>query len=143
MDTNFETPTPQLRVVIADDDPLVREIVATVIRAERSLTLVGESEDTASAVEAVLEHSPDVAVLDWVMPGGGGAMAAARIVRERPDTAIVALTGEESEEARLEMMRGGARGFLLKGSPPAQLIETIHAVARLQGDPVWNAHGQD
>ncbi len=130
MDTSAESQT-HLRVVIADDDPLAREIIAAVIESESSLALVGRGEDAASAVEAVLEHNPDVAVLDWVMPGGGGSMAAARIVRECPDTVVVALTAEETEEARFDMMRAGAAGFLLKGSSPEQLIETIHTVAKL------------
>jgi DNA-binding NarL/FixJ family response regulator len=132
MGTDGESPS-RLRVVIADDDPVAREMVAAIIASDASLHLVAQCDDTASAVESVLEHSPDVAVLDWVMPGGGGARAAKHIVRERPHTAVVALTAQDTEEASLDMMRSGARGFLVKGSPPAQLIDTIHTAARLTG----------
>lgn len=130
MDTRSQT-APQVTVVIADDDPVVRELVAAVIEADGSLDLVARAEDTASAIEAVVMHDPDVAVIDWVMPGGGGAAATARIRSECPNTGVVALTAEEGEDARLDMMRAGAMGFLVKGGPPAELIETIHTVARL------------
>jgi len=74
----------RLRVVIADDDPLAREMIAAIIGSEPSLELVGQAEDTDTAVDAVLEHSPDVAILDWVMPGGGGGRAAADIAQGAP-----------------------------------------------------------
>ncbi len=125
----------RIRVVIADDDPMARELLAAIIASEPSLELVGQGEDTESAVEAVLEHRPDVAVLDWVMPGGGGARAAGRIVRESPGTVVVALTAHDSGEAALDMMRAGAKSVRIKGCSPAQLIETIHAVVRLPRGP--------
>ena len=104
-----------LRLIIADDDALARALIEAIVERDRELELVGSAEDAERAIELAREHQPDVAVLDWVMPGGGGEAAAREILRRSPDTKIVALTTPETRRPR----RGQVRGVLAKGSPAA------------------------
>jgi DNA-binding NarL/FixJ family response regulator len=113
-----------LSVIIADDDTLARAVI------EAMLELLGSAEDADGAAELVREHHPDVAVLDWVMPNGGGPAAARAIKRLSPETKIVALTSSDTAEAELDMLRAGAEAFLLKGSAMTDLLGTIHRAMR-------------
>ena len=85
-----------LRLIIADDDALARALIEAIVERDRELELVGSAEDAERAIELASEHQPDVAVLDWVMPGGGGEAAAREILRRSPDTKILALTTPET-----------------------------------------------
>lgn len=120
-----------LKVIIADDDPVVRSLMRAVLSDADSLELVGEAADADEAVALAEEHQPDVAVLDWVMPQGGGPAAATEISERSPGTKIVALTSSDSEEASMEMLRAGAQSFLVKGGPSRELVETIERAVRL------------
>lgn len=117
--------------MIADDDALARAMIAQMIGQAEELELVGAAEDAAGAIELAAEHKPEVAVLDWVMPGGGGPAAAREIQLQSPDTKIVALTASDSQEAELDMLRAGAQSFLVKGCTPAELVETIRTAREL------------
>jgi DNA-binding NarL/FixJ family response regulator len=120
-----------LKVIIADDDALARSLIEAMVARDEQLELLGSAEDADSAVALAIEHRPDVAVLDWMMPGGGGP-AAARAIRDKsPDTRIVALTVSDSQEAELDMLRAGARSFLVKGCTPEDLLRTIHGAMRI------------
>ena len=121
----------RIRVLVADDDPLARELVAAIVSGDDSLELVAAAENAEGAVNLAAQHTPDVAVLDWVMPGGGGPQAARGIERVSPNTRIVALTASDSQEASLDMLRAGAQSFLVKGGPPGELVATIHRATRL------------
>jgi len=121
----------RIRVIVADDDPLARELVAAIVEGDESLELVASAEDADGAVDLAAQHTPDVAVLDWVMPGGGGPQAARGIEKVSPDTRIVALTASDSQEASLDMLRAGAQSFLVKGGPPGELVATIQRAMRL------------
>ena len=116
-----------LRVVVADDDPLARALVSEIVSGAEDLELVGAAEDAPSAVALVLEHSPDVAVLDWMMPGGGGPFAAREIVQSSPSTSLVALTSSDGQEAEIDMLRAGAKSILVKGAAPDEIVRTIRA----------------
>jgi DNA-binding NarL/FixJ family response regulator len=115
-----------LRLIIADDDALARALIEAIVSRDRDLELVGCAENAERAVELATEHRPDVAVIDWVMPDGGGEAAAREILLRSPDTKIVALTAPNTKTADVAM----ARGVLAKGSPPAQLLSAIRAAAR-------------
>lgn len=117
--------------MIADDDQLARAMIVAMIERADELELVGAAEDAASAIELATEHTPDVAVLDWVMPGGGGPAAAREIQNRNPDTKIVALTASDSQEAELDMLRAGAQSFLVKGCTPEELVRTIRTAREL------------
>jgi DNA-binding NarL/FixJ family response regulator len=118
-----------LRLIIADNDALARALIEAIVERDRELELVGSAEDAERAVELAREHQPDVAVLDWVMPDGGGEAAAREILMRSPDTKIVALTAPETHTADLAV----ACGALAKGSPPEQLLRAIRAAASGSG----------
>jgi DNA-binding NarL/FixJ family response regulator len=118
-----------LRVLIADEDELARALMKAIVERDGGLELVASAENADRAIELAGEHLPDVAVLDWVMPGGGGAAAAREILLRSPDTRIVALTTSDTGEAATDPLRDGARSSLAKGSPPEELLRTIRAAA--------------
>jgi DNA-binding NarL/FixJ family response regulator len=120
-----------LKVLIADDDAVARAVIEQTIQADEGLELVGSAEDAAGAAELAGEHQPDVAVLDWVMPGGGGPAAAREIAMKSPDTKIVALTSSDTLEAEVDMLRAGARSVLVKVCTPDELVRTIRSAVDL------------
>jgi EAL domain-containing protein (putative c-di-GMP-specific phosphodiesterase class I)/FixJ family two-component response regulator len=115
----------RIRVLIADDDPDIREVLADLIAGDASLELAGIAEDADQAVELARAHLPDVALLDVKMPGGGAS--AARAIRARsPGTAIVAFTAHEDETSVKEMLGSGAGSYLVKGSSSDEILAAIH-----------------
>jgi DNA-binding NarL/FixJ family response regulator len=130
-DSTAELPEPRsagpVRVAIADDDPFARVAIKAMIDRAGGLAFVGGAEGVRGVVDLAIAQRPDVVVLDWMMPGGGGPEAARRIVSERPDTRIVALTSAGSPQALAEMTSAGACGVLIKGCSAAELADTIRA----------------
>ena len=118
-------------VIIADDDALARTLLEAIIERDEGLDLVGSAQDGPGAIDLAAQHQPDVAVLDWVMPGGGGPHAARGIAASSPQSRIGALAASDSQEAELDMLRAGARSFLVNGCSPEELLRTIHSAARL------------
>jgi DNA-binding NarL/FixJ family response regulator len=118
-----------LKLIIADDDALARALIEAIVERDGELELVGSAEDAERAIELAGEHQPDVAVLDWVMPGGGGAVAAREILLCSPDTKIVALTPPDAPNAESDTVRACVRASLIKGCSPEELLRTIHAAA--------------
>ena len=123
-----------IRVLLADDQPLLRMGFRMVLEAHDGLEVIGEAADGAQAVAAVAELSPDVIVMDVRMPGLDGIEATRQIVADRPDTRILILTTFDVDEYAVEGLKAGASGFLLKDVPPAELVAAIHTVA--EGDAV-------
>jgi two-component system chemotaxis response regulator CheY len=119
-----------IRIMVADDDEVIKLLVATIAEHEPSLELVGTAADAAEAVEVAVMRRPQVVLLDFDMPHGGGTHAATGILRELPETRIVALSANESQLAMLDMARAGAVGYIVKGAPPAQIVDTIQSSAR-------------
>jgi len=120
-----------IKVIIADDDALARTLIEAIVTRDEELELMGAAQDANGAGELAALHQPDVAVLDWVMPGGGGPQAARDIATRSPDTRIVALTSSDSPEAELDMLRAGAKSFLVKGCSPDELVRTIRTAMDL------------
>ena len=118
-----------VKLLIADDDALARALIEAIVERDRELELVGCAEDAEGAIALAGEHQPDVAVLDWVMPGGGGEVAVREILNRSPDTKIVALTSPDVPNAEADSLRAGARTSLVKGCPPDELLRTIRAAA--------------
>jgi EAL domain-containing protein (putative c-di-GMP-specific phosphodiesterase class I)/DNA-binding NarL/FixJ family response regulator len=121
-----------LRVLIADDEGLVREAVSALIASDDGLTLVGSARDAAEAIELAALHQPAVALIDVKMPGGG-PKAAAGIRGVSPATRIVALTAHADRATIFAMVRAGATGYLVKGSTADRILEGIHESALGQG----------
>ena len=123
-----------VRVVIADDDPLARAAIEAMITRGERLELVGSAADVPHIVELAAATQPDVAVVDFMMPGGGGPEAARQIHKRSPGTRIVGLTAADGPDAYLTMLRAGATGLLVKGGSPERLVDTIHR-AHDKGSP--------
>ena len=117
-----------LRVVVADDHPVFRGGMRLLLDTQPGLTCVGEAEDGAQAIALVTSLRPDVAVLDLHMPGVNGVDAARAITRDAPSVGVLMLTMLDDDESVFAAMRAGARGYLLKGSGPDEVIHAIHAV---------------
>lgn len=118
-----------VRIVVADDHPLLRQGVVQVLGAEPGFQVVGEAGSVDEVLKRVDETRPDLVVLDLDMPGGGGLAAISRIVTESPATAIVVLTVSEDREDLMKALRMGARGYVLKGVSGIGLIHAIRVVA--------------
>lgn len=118
-----------IRVLLADDEVLVRAGVRAVLASDDAIEVVAEAADGLAAVEAVRRHRPDVAVLDIRMPRSDGLAAGAEIRRTAPDTAVVILTTFSEDAYIAKALADGASGFLLKSGDPRELIAGIKAVA--------------
>jgi DNA-binding NarL/FixJ family response regulator len=125
-----------LRVVVADDHPVFREGLVAVL-TDRGLDVVAEAADGERAVTAVAEHAPDVVLMDLAMPGLGGVEATRRITAEHPSTAVLVVTMTADDETVLAALRAGARGYLVKESPAADIARAVESVAR--GEAVLGA----
>ena len=120
-----------IRVAVVDDEALVRRGLTLLLRLEPELEVVGEAADGAAAVALVRRKQPDVVLMDIRMPGTDG-LAATRTLMADPDTAstrVLILTTFDQDEYVFAAIRAGASGFLLKDTPPEQLLSAIHVVA--------------
>ena len=126
---SWAPPTDTVRVAIADDDPLARMAIEAMIKRGDRLELVGIATDVPEIVHIVESERPDVAIVDMVMPGGGGAEAARQIRSGSPDTRVIALTAFDTPEAYLEMLSAGAAGLLVKGCTADRLVQMVHDAA--------------
>jgi DNA-binding NarL/FixJ family response regulator len=119
-----------IRVVIADDQAMVREGLQMIIDAQEDLEVVAEAGDGDGAIRAVAEHRPDVVLMDIRMPGMDGLQATQRLLGGgRPGPRVLILTTFGEDEYLYAAMRAGASGFLLKDSPRASLLHAIRTVA--------------
>lgn len=123
-----------IRVVLVDDQALMRMGFAMVLDAEDDLEVVGEASDGAAALTQVAALRPDVVLMDVRMPGMNGIDATTRIAAEYPETRVLVLTTFDLDEYAFAALRAGASGFLLKDSEPAALVAAIRTVA--SGDAV-------
>ena len=119
-----------LRVVIADDQPMMRAGFKAVLEATGSMTVVGEAATGEEAVQAATLHAPDVVLMDIRMPGMDGIEATRRLPRQR----VLILTTFGLDEYIIDALRAGASGFLLKDAPTEEVIAAVRAVAA--GDAV-------
>jgi DNA-binding NarL/FixJ family response regulator len=121
-----------IRVLLADDQPLVRAGFAMLLGAEDDMQVIGEADDGAAALALVRAQRPDVVLMDIRMPGVDGLEATRRIAgdQELSDVRILILTTFELDEYVFEALRSGASGFLVKHTQPAELVHAIREVAR-------------
>ncbi|MGW4231129.1 response regulator transcription factor [Streptomyces sp. NPDC004980] len=128
------TPAPPVRLIIVDDDPLVRAGLALMLGGADGVDIVGEGADGSEVAALVDRLRPDVVLMDIRMPGMDG-LAATELLRRRPDAPeVVVLTTFHADEQVLRAIRAGAAGFVLKDTPPAQIVDAVRRVAA--GEPV-------
>ncbi|GAA1195803.1 response regulator transcription factor [Prauserella alba] len=122
-----------VRIVVVDDDQLVRMALRLVLDGEPDLTVVAEAADGDAAITAVEQHRPDVVLMDVRMPGRDGISATDAILGRSAPPRVLVLTTFDSDDFVLGALRAGALGFVLKDTPPAQIVDAIRTVAA--GDP--------
>ena len=125
------------RVVVADDHPVFRAGMVTVLDELSDVEVVAQAADGEEAIAAAAEHQPDVILMDLRMPGVGGLEATARIRVEHPDVAVVVLTMDSDDDSVFAALRAGARGYLLKESDVGDIERALTGVAR--GEAVFGA----
>jgi NarL family two-component system response regulator LiaR len=122
--------TQVIRVVVADDHPIVRQGLRLLISTEPEFELVGEAKNGAEAVQLVAAARPDVVILDLMMPEMDGLAAIGRIQELCPLARVLILTSFTDDEKVLAALQAGAAGCMIKDSAPEELIEALKAVAR-------------
>lgn len=121
--------TPRYRIVLADDHPIVLNGLRNLIAAERDLELVGEASSGLAALKMIREQRPDVAVVDISMPELNGILVGRRLASEMPSVRLLVLTLHENRAYLKQALDAGIRGYVLKRSAAANLIQAIRAVA--------------
>ena len=118
-----------IRVLVADDHPIVRGGIIALLSAADDIEVVGEAADGLAAVDRAVELAPDVMLMDLHMPGLDGDEATARILEQRPNVRVVILTTYESDASILTAIEAGASGYLLKAAPQEEILAGIRSVA--------------
>ncbi|WP_375433562.1 response regulator [uncultured Friedmanniella sp.] len=126
--------TPAVRVLIADDDALVRAGLQLILGGRSDLTVVGEARDGIEAVELARQLRVDVVLMDIRMPRQDGLAATEVLVRSPHPPAVLVLTTFDTDESVLTALRIGAKGFLLKDTPPERIVDAVRRVAA--GEPM-------
>jgi DNA-binding NarL/FixJ family response regulator len=120
----------QIRVVIADDHPVVREGLRALVNSQHDMKVVSEAANGQQAVQQFLLHRPDVLLLDLRMPEMNGIEAIHGIFEKAPEARIIVLSTYNGDEDIYQALKAGAKAYLLKDSPREQLLESIRSVDR-------------
>ena len=116
----------RIRVLIADDEQSVLDVLTALVAAESDLEIAASARDAETAIQLATREQPDVAILDVRMPGGGGPRAAREILRRSPASRVIALSAHEEVDSVLEMLRAGALGYVVKGDSTDAIVKAIH-----------------
>jgi signal transduction histidine kinase len=122
-----------IRVVIAEDEPAVRDALADLVDSAPDMKVVGVASDADGAIELSLAERPDIALLDVKMPGGGGPRAAREIRAGSPETRVIALSAYDDRSTVVDMLRAGVAGYIVKGVPGTEILESLRRAVRGQG----------
>ncbi|GAB2738052.1 response regulator [Amycolatopsis magusensis] len=122
--------TARLRVLVADDHPVVREGLRGMLGLDGAIEVVGEATNGREAIAAAVALRPDVVLMDLRMPDIDGATATASIARQAPGVKVLILTTYDSDHDIVRAVESGATGFLLKDTPRKELTAAVHAAAR-------------
>ena len=137
----MDSPQRRVRVVIVDDDALVRAALRLVLEGDSGVTVLGEGADGRSGYDAARSLRPDVVLMDLHMPGTDGVWATAQITADCPDTKVLVLTAFDTDAMVAAALRAGATGFLLKDSAPEIIFRAVHAAA--DGQRAFSGSGLD
>jgi DNA-binding NarL/FixJ family response regulator len=130
MTTEEAVRAPRLRILIAEDQALVRRGTAVLLSMEPDMEVVGQACDGIEAVEMAMHLAPEIVLMDLHMPRQGGVAATREITRTLPGTQVLVLTTLDDDETVFEAVRAGAHGYLLKDVTEQELLETIRALRR-------------
>ncbi|MBF4609223.1 response regulator [Curtobacterium sp. VKM Ac-1393] len=119
-----------IRVVVADDHPIVRSGIVALLQDADDIDVVGQASDGRAAVSVVLAERPDVVLMDLRMPELDGDAATAQILAAEPDARVLILTTYESDDQILAAIEAGATGYLLKAAPESEILAGVRATAR-------------
>ncbi len=122
----------KIKLIIVDDHKLFREGIKALLAVTDDIEIVGEAEDGATAMKRIRELEPDVILMDINMPGLNGIRVTEQILAQHPQIRIIMLTMLEDDASIFHAMRAGARGYLLKGAEPEEVLSVIRAVAEGQ-----------
>ena len=125
----MSTETRRIRVLLADDHSIVREGLQSMLERSEEFEVVGEARDGVEAVEAASKLSPDVIVMDVMMPRKDGVEACREIMESLPDTKVIMLTASTEADAVIEALAAGAAGYLQKVAGMDQLLSTVQGAA--------------
>lgn len=118
--------TPEkVRVVVGDDHPLFREGVVRALSTSGSVNVVGEAKDGSAALDLIKEHAPDVALLDYRMPGMDGAQVAAAVRSQELPTRVLLLSAHDEPAIVYQALQQGAAGFVLKDSTRSEIVKAV------------------
>jgi len=119
----------RVRILIVDDHVLFRVGIAQILSKEADLEVVAEAEDSRSAMDAALDTSPNIILMDLSLPSPGGIETTQRIKRELPSVSIIVLAVQEDEDALFDAIKAGAAAFILKDVSPDDLVQIIRRVS--------------
>ena len=119
----------KLRLILADDHPVLREGLSLIFSSLPDMAVVAQASTGEEAFQLSLEHEPDVLILDLQMPGEGGVSTIKRLLKKRPGAKILVLTAYDMDEDIYRSMRAGASGYILKDTPREELINAIRTIA--------------
>jgi DNA-binding NarL/FixJ family response regulator len=125
-------PTKTIRILVADDHPIVRQGLVAILNDQPDMSVVAEVSDGQQAIEQFRIHQPDVTLLDLQMPAIGGVEAIVTIKAEFPNAAIIMFSIYETDEDIYQGLRAGAKAYLLKDTPCQEILEVIRAVSEGQ-----------
>jgi EAL domain-containing protein (putative c-di-GMP-specific phosphodiesterase class I)/CheY-like chemotaxis protein len=119
-----------IRVLVADDETVLRAALADLVASDPQFQLVGAARDAEETIALAEDNHPDVAIVDVRMPNGGGMRVAEELRTRAPETRVLAHTAVDDRSTVVRMMRSGAVGYLVKGTPPSEIIAAIKRAAR-------------
>jgi len=125
-----QTSETRTRVVVCDDHPLFRDGMVRVLKASGGIEVVGEAADGRTALDTIRELKPDVAVVDYKMPGLDGVALAHAVARDELPTKVLLVSAFDDSSIVYEALSAGALGFMSKEAPPEQVVDAVRAIAR-------------
>ncbi|MDE2394516.1 MAG: response regulator transcription factor [Burkholderiales bacterium] len=129
-DTTPTPPAEEIRLLIVDDQPLIRRALSMTLATEPGIRILGQAADGVEAMEMAARLQPDIVIMDLQMPRASGVVATRDITARLPHTRVVVLTTFDHDELVFEAIQAGAHAYLLKDAAEAEVLETVRAVHR-------------